>query len=101
MDLTTLEKEIPRYEEPNPLNYTNLELAKRKKSINDALKDYPNLPAKWIEWVYDLIENKPPDEVKQIINEGLWEKKLQERDLGGIIKGGVEIIENENKIVNN
>jgi len=100
-EITDLTKEFPRYEEPNHFNYTNLELAKRKKAINDALKDYPNLPAKWIEWVYDLIENKPADEVKKIINEGLWEKKLQERDLGGLIKGSVEIIENENKIVNN
>ena len=88
-----LEQEFPRYEEVNHFDYTNLELAKRKKAINDALKDYPNLPGKWIEWIYDLIEEKPADEVKQIINEGLWEKKLKERDLGGLIRGGIEIVE--------
>lgn len=79
--------EIPRYEEPNPFNYTNLQLAKRRKDITSACKDFPTVPRMWVEWMYDLTENMPKEEVEKIINEKLWEKEPDKKhDFGGTIK---------------
>ena len=80
-----VEENIPRYEEPNPFNYDALELAKRKKAVNDAVKDYPNLPPLWIEWMYDLIRQKPVDEVRRIIINREWETAPKERTQAGSI----------------
>ena len=79
-----IEDEIPRYEEKNPFNYTKVELARRKKAIRDAEKDYPGVPALWIEWMYDLIEQKGEDEIERIIENGEWSKEInEERQFGG------------------
>jgi len=79
-------KEIPRYEATNSFNYSKLDLAKRKKAIMDAERDFPNVPAMWIEWAYDLTENMDKKELEEIINEGKWEKNPKERQLGGSVK---------------
>ena len=79
-------EEIPRATRPNPWNYTNLQQATKDKAVKDAVRDYPNLPPKWIEWMYDIVENKPKTEIEKIINEGLWEKPIKERDTGGVLK---------------
>jgi len=86
--------EIPRCPEPrNPYNYTELEKAKKALAIKDAVRDYPRLPEKWIEWMYDTIENKPKEEVDRIINEKLWEKPIKpDRMTGGTIKGALEVL---------
>ena len=65
---------IPRHQPENPYNYTNLELAERKKALRDLERDYPNLPYAWLEMVYDFHKNTPEEEVKEIINSGKWEK---------------------------
>jgi len=65
--------EIPRHEPENPYNYTNSELAIRKKALRDLEKDYPTLPYAWLEMVYDWHKNTPEAEVKQIIDSGTWE----------------------------
>ena len=65
--------EIPRHEPANPYNYTNVELAQRKKALRDMEKDYPNLPFGWLEMVYDWHAHQNPDVVKQIINQKTFE----------------------------
>ena len=90
-----IEDEFPRYEPKNPFNYSNIELAKRKKAIVDPQKDFPNVPALWVEWMYDLIEQKGEKEINRIINSGEWEKQInKDRQFGGILKT-CEILENK------
>ena len=67
--------EIPRHEPANPYNYTNVELAERKKALRDMEKDYPNLPFGWLEMVYDWHAHQNPDVVKQIINQKTFEAR--------------------------
>jgi NADH:ubiquinone oxidoreductase subunit len=88
-----IEEEIaPRAVRRNPHNYSNLELARRDKEVSEAMKAFPNLPPKWIEWMWDTVENKPKDEMEKIINESLWDKPLKEREMGGVLKGAMEVI---------
>lgn len=68
-----METELPKYEAPNPYNYTKVQLAKRKKDIKAMIRDFPTVSPMWCEWIYDVIENTPKEEVEKIINEGLWE----------------------------
>tara|TARA_R110000822_G_scaffold36507_2_gene102691 strand:- start:612 stop:905 length:294 start_codon:yes stop_codon:yes gene_type:complete len=65
-------EEFERYTAKNHFNYTEMELAKRSKAIKDLEKDYSTVPALWLEWLYDIIENKPKEEVEKIINDKLW-----------------------------
>ena len=67
------ELNIPRYEPANPYEYTNLEKAERRKALRDMERDYPRLPWAWLEMVYDWHKHMPEHEVKEIINNGLWE----------------------------
>ena len=69
-----MESEIPRYKPDNPFNYTNLELAERKKALRDMERDYPTLPFGWLEMVYDWHKQTDAEEVKRIINKGEWEQ---------------------------
>ena len=57
----------------NPYNYTKTDFAKRKRDIKAMIRDYPSVSPMWCEWLYDIIENMPKEEVEKIINEGLWE----------------------------
>ena len=82
---------IPRYQEPNPYNFTPLQLAARTKALRDAAKDYPNVPTKWVEWLYDMVETKPKEEIENIINNKLWEGKPKERGAGGTIPNSLII----------
>jgi hypothetical protein len=87
---------IPRYEKPNPHNYTNLELAEKDKIMRVAEKEYPNQSPKIIELLYDMItKQKTQEEVNEIINKGLWEKKSSiVRPTGGTFKT-MEILDPE------
>jgi len=69
----TIDDEFPRYKESNPLNYTKVELAKKKKMMMDIKKDYPDLPDAWIEMVLDFEKITPPEKLIQIIEEGEFE----------------------------
>ena len=71
----TLSSEIPRHVPENPYNYTKCQLAERKKALRDLERDYPNLPFGWLEMMYDFEKNTSKEEVKKIIDEGLWEGK--------------------------
>jgi hypothetical protein len=65
--------DIPRHEPENPLGYSKVELAKRKKALRDMEKDYPSLPFGWLEMTYDFCATRPESEIEQIINDGLFE----------------------------
>jgi NADH:ubiquinone oxidoreductase subunit len=81
--------DIPRHKPSNPYNYTKVDLAKRKKALIDIERDFPNVPKMWAEWLYDTIENMPPEEVEKIINNGEWEKPSEKYQAkGGTIKCG-------------
>ena len=71
--IKTIDEEFDRYQPSNPLNYTKLELAKKKKMMNDIKRDYPNLPDAWVEMVLDFEKVTPPEEMERIINEGTFE----------------------------
>ena len=71
--MTSIE-ELPRYQPENPYNYTSVELAKRTKALKDIHKDYPTVNAAWAEWLYDVIEHMPAEEVTQIMSENLWDR---------------------------
>ena len=68
-----METDLPKYKPENTYNYTNIQLAKRKQDIKAMIRDYPTVPPMWCEWLYDVIENMPPEEVDTIISEGKWE----------------------------
>ena len=86
---------IPRCEgEQNVYNYTKVELAKREKAVKDMVKDYPKVPKKWCEWLYDVTQSMPESEMEKIINEGLWEGKGKfSEPVGGVLKTGIVLNE--------
>lgn len=93
MDMDEVEKEFPRAKRPNPFNYTDLQFAKRDQAIRDMHKDHPTIPHKWLEWMYDTIENKPESEVDEIIRTNAWDvKRNLDRQTGGTIVGACEIL---------
>jgi len=94
-------KEIPRAKRANPYNYTPLQFAIRDKAIKDMSRDFTNIPYKWLEWLYDTVENKKEEEIDKIINDGLWEEPInKDRQTGGVLKGNCEI-ETPNDLSNN
>ena len=87
-DTTTVE--IPRHKPNNPFNYSEFDKSKRAKAIRDATRDYPTLPPMWVEWLYDVIENKGEEELKRIIKNNEWDKEPEQKhDLGGTLKSMV------------
>tara|TARA_R110002153_G_scaffold39035_1_gene112692 strand:- start:174 stop:542 length:369 start_codon:yes stop_codon:yes gene_type:complete len=62
-------KEVPRYEMPNPRNYTNLELEEKAKRIKNLEKEFPNVPPYWVDMLYDYLSKKDDKELKKMINE--------------------------------
>lgn len=77
--------DLPRHEPENPFNYTQLQLATRKKAISDAVKDFQNIPEGWIEWMYDYIERTPKEEIERIIDNKEWEVAPKERQQPGVV----------------
>ena len=66
--------EIAPRHTPEPIpGYTAVELATRTKHLKDMERDYPNLPYKWIEMIYDWHHSQPAEEVERIVNTGEWE----------------------------
>ena len=62
-----IDEAIPRHQPDNPYNYSNLEIAQRKKALLDMKKDYPNLPDAWLEMAYDFHEHTPKEEIEETI----------------------------------
>ena len=93
--MNDLEKEIPRYEAPNPFKYTKVQLATRKRALLDMKKDYPSLPDGWLEMVYDFYVYTGEEEVARIMESGEWEKPGKfSGKLGGILKN-MEVLDPE------
>jgi len=90
---------IPRAERKNPRGYNALQWAIRDKKVNDLIKDYPNVCPLWMEWIVDVIDNKPKEEIEKIILEGLWEKKLKSRQDARVIKGAMQIFANQQELL--
>lgn len=69
--------EIPRYEAPNPLNLSKLDLIQKKREVEEIHDMYPHLPLNVIEdlWCYHHI--MPKDELTQKIESGFFEKKKE------------------------
>ena len=80
-------QEMPRYQATNPFNYDKLTLGTRKREVNEAMKDYPNVPPSMIEMAWDLIHNNPQETIDDIISTGKWEKAARkERPNGGVLQ---------------
>jgi hypothetical protein len=92
----TIDDEFERYQEKNHYGYTPLELSIKKKAVRHAIRDYPNVPEAWIDWLYDVIEKgHSTEEIEDIINNNKWGGKPKERNMGGQIVGAVEILDND------
>ena len=61
---------VERYKPENPLNYSEEELAVKKKALEAISKDYPKLPLQWIEMVYDFHKIHGDSELSRILHEG-------------------------------
>jgi hypothetical protein len=87
---------LPRHQPSNIYNYCKTDLAKRKKALIDIERDFPKVPKLWAEWLYDVMEHMPPEEVERIINSGEWEKSSEKygEAKGGTIKCG-EVLDSE------
>lgn len=85
--------DIPRYQEPNPFGYTEIQKATRNKAIRDAMKDYPHLPRLWIEWMYDVTTNMPSNELTRIMENNEWDAEPEKKHtMGGVVKS-MEVLE--------
>ena len=86
-------EEIPRHKMTNPYNYTDLEKSKRSLVIDVMISKYPHTPVAWITWLYDILEHKTPEEIKDIIETKAWEGKPKVRDVPGTIPNALTILE--------
>ena len=81
--------------ELNTYKYTKQQILQRGIAIKAMHRDYPNVPLKTCEILYDVITNMPEEEVADIINKGLWEVPSKyDRPTGGTIKSGM-VYEND------
>ena len=98
----SLDEEFKRYNgsEENWLKYTELQLAQRGKKIKDMERDYPNLPPSWCDMVYDYCYMTGDAEIERKIKAGDYDKPQKPRDTaGGIIKGALEILDSDGKLI--
>ena len=84
---------IPKYVEPNPRGYTELQLAKKRAETADLLLHHPTLSPAWLAMIWDFVVNTPKERIEEIINNKEFEKPSKSgRDVkGGIIKGAVTV----------
>lgn len=75
--MSELEAEIPRYQGENPYNYSNEDLAKRSKALKDIYRDFPSVNREWCKWLYDVLEHTPKEEIKDIMENNLWDAKKE------------------------
>jgi NADH:ubiquinone oxidoreductase subunit len=84
-EFTTI-NEFPRRERPNPHNFTEEQIARRDLEVRACCEKHPTVPEKWIEWMWDICEKTPEEELKNIVNNKLWEKPVKERITEGVIQ---------------
>ena len=60
----TFHVELPRHQPSNPYDYTEAQLADKKRALEELSRLYPDVNSLWREWVYDLCVNTPEDELE-------------------------------------
>ena len=96
MELETpnnIDEEFDRYVPPNPYNYSKLQLEKRENEIEKFMKEYPKESRTHIEWVVDLIHQRPIEETRRMINSGELDKPTHKYGSpnGGTIEGAITV----------
>lgn len=88
-----IDEEFERSKASNPHNYTNLQLASKERMIRNYQKEYPTIPAKWIDWCYDILHSGkiPIEDIREKINSGEWEKKKQVKNTQDQVIEGLTI----------
>ena len=64
---------------------TKFEIAKRLREVNELSKNYPDVPAHFIELLWNWIQKTPEEEVLRVFAE---KNKSRNTMRGGTIKGG-------------
>ena len=54
--------ELPRATQNNPLTFDVLTLSRREREIAAIMKDYPNVPPKFIETAWDFVATSKSEE---------------------------------------
>jgi len=76
------------------LNGDNLSLAERKKreqDVKELQKMYPNLPALWLDLVWNFWNSKTEEEITSIIDSKEWEKPSTKFKEGGILENCITV----------
>ena len=81
-----------RAERPNPQGYSKLELVEKDLAVDEMIKKHPNIPPKWLEWLYDTWKRNGEAEMQRIIDSGEWDKPIYERQTGGVLKDAMEVL---------
>lgn len=85
--------EIPRAKRKNPENYTDLEFSVRDDKLKNLQEKYPRIPYGWLEWLYDTLKHKSPEEIQEIIETKRWETPMKnDRMKGGVIPNAIEVL---------
>ena len=79
--------EIPRAQEDNPENLTELQLNERKLAIAQILLQFPDASPKMIEMCWNYIRRKGLENVREQINTGYFNKPSEfASPQGGLLK---------------
>ena len=89
----TIDEEFTRTKRyPNPMDFSEEQLARREHDIKDLHIKYPTLPEAWLEYVWNFCEKTPQEEHDRIIKGNLWNSPpLVERQRGGVLTNAIEI----------
>jgi hypothetical protein len=81
------DSEIPRAQEDNPENLTELQLNERKLAIAQILLQFPDASPKMIEMCWNYIRRKGLEHVREEINTGYFNKPSEfSNPQGGLLK---------------
>jgi len=85
--------DIPRHQMKNPRNFTPIQLAKKDKELKEMQRVYPKTSPAWLEMVWDFVETKGEEAIKDIIDNKRFEVPPTKcRDVkGGVIKDAVSV----------
>ena len=61
-------KTCPRHVEPNPRNYTPMQLEDKKRLVKKISQENPRLPQYYIEMTYDFLFTKDESELIDMVN---------------------------------
>ena len=65
-------------------SYTAKEQAEKDYTMKQLIRDYPNTPPLWCEYVYDFCKNTPQEILDEIMESGKWDGpgKFTNKNLG-------------------